>query len=47
MADVIETLTEVFALANGAVEMVNSIIEATKNKGAKTDENYTLCQRLS
>ena len=35
---VIETLTEVFALANGAVELADSLIKATKGKGKKADE---------
>jgi hypothetical protein len=40
MADVIETLTEVFALANGAVEMANTLIKATKGKNKKSDADY-------
>ena len=35
---VIETLTEVFALASGAVELADSLIEATKGKGRKADK---------
>ena len=35
---VIETLTEVFALASGAVELADSLIEATKGKGKKADK---------
>nr|DAE46902.1 MAG TPA: hypothetical protein [Caudoviricetes sp.] len=35
---VIESLTEVFALASGAVELADSLIEATKGKEKKADE---------
>ena len=39
MSDVIKTLTEAFALANGAVELANNIIEATKGKSKKSDKD--------
>nr|DAK75361.1 MAG TPA: hypothetical protein [Caudoviricetes sp.] len=33
----IETLTEVFALASGAVDLADKLIEVTKGKGRKVD----------
>ena len=36
----IETLTEVFALASGAVDLADKLIEVTKGKGRKVDGYY-------
>lgn len=36
----IETLTEVFALASGAVDLADKLIEVTKGKGRKVDGDY-------
>ena len=36
----IETLTEVFALASGAVDLADKLIEVTKGKGRKVDGSY-------
>ena len=40
MTDIIETLSEVFALANNAVELADNLIEATKGKSKKEDKDW-------
>ena len=39
MSNVIETLSDVFALANNAAELVKTLIESTKDKNKKSDKD--------
>ncbi len=40
MSNVIETLSDVFALANNAAELAKTLIESTKGKKNKSDKDY-------
>ena len=39
MSNVIETLSDVFALANNAAELAKTLIESTKDKNKKSDKD--------
>ena len=40
MSNVIETLSDVFALANNAAELAKTLIESTKGKNKKSDKDF-------